>query len=128
MNILTENRIKELEDIDPKNLSDDKVYDGTLEWVNIIRSKYNLPSIDKLPQGRPEHSYDCALARALRGLTDYSCNYEFPGRHDHAGEDGTALLQFAFDGQVQKIITPKIVGQFIYRFDNLHYPDLVTWK
>jgi hypothetical protein len=119
--------MEELEVLDPENLSDQEVYDCALEWINLMRSEYNLPPLDKMPVAIPSSSSNCAVSRALVDVSDGSCYVPSVGRHSYRGEPGTALWRFGYEGQVQEVVAPKIMGEFANRFDHFHYPDLVAW-
>lgn len=79
----------------------------TLKWVNRKRLEFGLPEIAELPVGEMARASSCPVSNAL-GTYVY-VHYRSYGRWDG----------FCKTGKV-----PWYVGQFIWRFDHGHYPEL----
>lgn len=107
-------------------MTDEQIVAGTLQWVNTMRAKHDLPALEALPSGRHGDPGDCALARALAATSDRSCTVPPVSRYDYASKEPAATWTYALGGQVVRVGAPAIVGEFIFRFDLGQLDDLLS--
>lgn len=105
-----------------RDLTNDEVVAGTLEWVNAVRGEYGLALLEGLPSGIRGSAGECAVALALSDVNDRSCvvgnasRYMGPDDPDFRG-DRMARARFSREGQVVTLFPPQVVGEFVCRFD-----------
>lgn len=106
-------------------VSDEDCRAAALEWLNAWRAEYNVPQFEELPKGRVGNAQDCVLAQGFAGISDGSAPMK-GGCGRNAAPGQTPGAHFSREGKrVDRPITP-VVNEFINRFDEGRYPDLVS--
>ena len=110
----------------------DNLIQEALDWVNSIRTEFNLETLDTLPRGVLGDGVRCSLGRALSDLSDGSRTFEtYGGRsapielplHDNGG------LTFCRNGEIMRRAAPPRVLEFVRALDAGLYPQLVEgWE
>lgn len=114
--------VRETDERDYSQASDDECRDAALTWINMIRAEYDLDALPTLPRGYRYHAASCVLSIAGHGLADGTAHVSGDRLSWSADDVG---LSFGREGRIVHYRTPPLVDQFIQRFDSGFYQDLV---
>lgn len=105
----------------PAEATDEQCYQAALDWANMLRGEYGAAQLDELPSGVQGSASACPLAHALADALHDGTAGSNQGRYSPVAE-----ITFGREGRLHQIACPKLVNEFMIRFDHGRYPEMST--